>query len=569
MEIGLAASDLRYRFNWNAPLRISRHDPKTIYYASQYIHKTTNEGQSWEVISPDLSRNDKSKQGYSGEPITRENTGIEVYSNVLSFEESPLKAGVFWAGTDDGLVHISEDAGKTWRNITPPGAPEWGTVNSIEPSPHNPAKAYVVIHKYRLGDMRPYIFRTDDAGKRWTLLTTGKNGIPDNIPTRAVREDPNRGGLLYAATEKGVYVSVNDGKDWKSLQLNLPIVPVTDLRIAQNDLVISTQGRSFWILDDLTVIQQIADGAIKTANPVLLKPRETYRMRLSRGDDNPPNGAMIFYYLPNETETEVLLTISDAGGNRIQEFSSKRDPHPNPDFPYGFMGRYEGDRKLTNKTGLNRFVWDLRYPVVDFPKGTIIWGFLGGPRVAPGTYQATLKIGDWQQQQTFEVLIDPRVSASPKDLDDQFAFQLQLRDRLNDLYRGVRAVREVRNQAKETLNRLSGAGKDVIALKNMSDSLVTKLNGIEEELMQPRNVADQDTENYPTKLDNQFGYIYMLLDSTDSRPTDGQIERLKDLNQELDVQLTKLKNILSTDVPAFNQAAAELGAVPVIIGTTE
>ena len=566
MEIGLAAKDLRYRFNWNAPLRLSRHSPGTIYYVSQFVHKTTNEGQSWEVISPDLSRNDKSKQDYSGEPITKENTGIEVYSNILAFEESPLKAGVFWAGSDDGLVHVSEDNGKTWRNITPAQVPEFGTVNSVEPSPHDPAKAYVVVHHYRLGDMRPYIFKTENYGKNWTLLTSGKNGIPEDVPTRAVREDPNRKGLLYAATEKGIYISFDDGKKWESLQLNLPIVPVTDLRINQNDLVASTQGRSFWILDDLTVLHQIAQGAIKKDKISLLKPRDAFRMRMRRSTDNPPNGAMIFYYLPAEAKDEITITISDAKGNKIQEFSSSRPPHPNPEFPYDFMGRYDGDRKLTSSNGLNRFVWDLRYPVVDYPEGTIIWGFLGGPRAAPGTYSATLKTGAEQQTQSFQILKDPRVTATQKDLEEQFAFQLQIRDRLNQIYNAVRDLRKAREQSREIVTRLTGAGKDTTKLQKMRDDLGAKLSSIEEELMQPKNRADQDTENYPTKLDNQLGYMHMLLDATDSKPTDGQLERLRDLNQEIDLQISKLKTILTGDVTAFNQAAEELGATAVIVG---
>lgn len=566
MEIGLAARDLRYRFNWNAPLRVSRHDPKTIYYSSQFVHKTTNEGQSWEVISPDLSRDDKTKQDYSGAPITKENTGIEVYSNVQSFEESPLTPDVLWAGSDDGLVHVSVDRGKNWRKVTPEGAPDWGTVNSIEPSPHDQAKAYVVIHKYRLGDWRPYIFKTEDHGKKWTLLTNGKNGIPEDVPTRAVREDPVRKGILYAATEEGVFVSLDDGRKWEPLQLNLPVVPVTDLRVNQNDLVLSTQGRSFWILDDLTAIHQIADGAIKSSQPALLKPRDTYRMRMSRAEGNPPNGAMIFYYLPEKPNGEITLTISDSGGKVIQEFSSTRFPHPNPDFPYGFMGRYDGDRKLTAEAGLNRFVWDLRYPVVDFPQGTIIWGFLGGPKAAPGTYKATLKTGEFRQDQTFQVLKDPRVTATQKDLEDQFAFQLQIRDRLNQIYRAVRQVRDAREQSQRTVHILAKHGKDTTELERLSDQIATKLTAVEEELMQPKNRADQDTENYPTKLDNQLGYVYMLLDSTDSKPTDGQVERIRDLNREIDAQLVKLQTVLTTDVVAFNTAAANLGVSAVMVG---
>ena len=563
MEIGLAPKDLRYRFNWNAPLRVSRHNPKEIYFASQFVHRSTNEGQSWEVISPDLSRNDKTKQDYSGEPITYENTGIEVYSNVLSFEESPVKAGVLWAGSDDGLVHVSDDHGKTWRNVTPKGVPEWGGINSIEPSPHDPAKAIITVLKHKLGDFQPYIFKTTDYGKNWTSLANGKNGIAAGNPTRVVREDPVRKGLLYAGTESGMYVSFDDGNSWQSFQMNLPVVPVTDLKVHQNDLVLSTQGRSFWILDDVTVVHQLADGAAKDKEPWLFKPRDTVRMQLSGSDSNPPRGAMIFYTLPEKVNGEITLTISDSKGQLIQTFSSEGKSQPDIDFPYGFMGNFSGDRILTKNIGSNRFVWDLRYPAVDFPKGTIVWGFVGGTRVAPGTFQATLAIGNWKQTQPFKVIKDPRASASEEELNEQFAFAYQIQNRLNQIYGGVRKIRFVRDQARDVVDRLSKSGKDSSELRKAADALWDKLSAIESELMQPKNEADQDTENYPTKLDNQLAYVYMHLDGTDSRPTDGQKDRVRDLETAVDAQLAKLEAVLSTDVAAFNKQALAVGVLPV------
>lgn len=559
MEIGLAAKDLRYRFNWNTPLRVSVHNPKEIYFCSQYVHRSTDEGQSWEVISPDLSRNEKSRQDYSGEPITYENTGIEVYSNILSFEESPVKAGVFWAGSDDGLVHVSIDHGKTWSNVTPPKMPEWGQVNGIEASQHDPARALLAVHKYKLGDPRPYIFLTNDTGKTWTLLTDGKNGIGPETPTRAVREDPVRKGLLYAGTERGVYVSLNDGRTWASLQLNLPIIPVNDIRVAQNDLVLATQGRSYWILDDITVLQQWASGAIPEKTPALLKPRDTYRMRMEEDSSNPPNGALIFYNLPEEMKSEMSLTISDAQDHVIQKFFSERYPQPNPDFPYDFMGGYSGSRKVSRNVGLNRFVWDLKTPPVDFPPGTIVWGYLGGVRVAPGAFKVTLSSGDWSQSQTFQVLKDPRAAATQQDLDEQYAFALGVRDQLNRIYSAVRTLRSVRQQGRDAAKRLGDAGKDALQLTRAADALWDKLGAIEGELMQPKNEADQDTENFPTKIDNQLAYMYMHLDDTDSRPTEGQKQRVQELEKEIDAQLSKLKAILETDVPAFNKLASESG----------
>jgi hypothetical protein len=560
MEIGQAPKDLRNRWNWNAPLRVSRHNTKEIYFASQFIHRSTNEGQSWEVISQDLSRNDKSKQDFSGEPITYENTGIEVYSNVLSFEESPKKAGVFWAGSDDGLVHVSDDNGKTWRNVTPSGVPEWGGINSIDPSPHDPARAIITVLKHKLGDFQPYIFKTDDYGRTWTSLANGKNGIPSGTPTRVVREDPQRKGLLYAGTETGMYVSFDDGKNWQQFQMNLPVIPITDLKVHQNDLVLSTQGRSFWILDDLTVVHQLADGASKDKAPWLFQPRETVRMRMSGGDSNPPRGAMIFYYLPDKVKDEISLTISDSQGRAIQTFSSERKAQPDIDFPYGFMGSFQGDRSLTKNIGLNRFVWDLRYPAVDFPKGTVVWGFLGGTRVAPGTFQATLKVGDWKQTQSFQVVKDPRVLATQQELDEQFSFALSIRDRLNQIYTGVKKIRSVRQQARDVAERLKSE-----ELQKAANVLWEKLSAIESEMMQPRNEADQDTENYPTKIDNQLAYVYMHLDGSDSRPTDGQKARVADLEKAIAEQLAKLDTVLATDVAEFNKKAIATGALPVQI----
>ena len=366
-EIGMAPRDLRYRFNWNAPIRVSPHDPHVLYHLSQVVHRSTNEGQSWEVISPDLSRNDKSKQNYSGEPLTYENTGVEVYGNVLTFEESPVKQGVLWAGSDDGLVHISRDNGKSWVNVTPKAMPEWGSVNIIEPSPHDPARAFIAVLKYMLGDWKPYVFVTNDYGASWTLLTDGHNGIPVGTPTRSVREDPVRKGLLYVATEFGVYVSFDDGRRFQPLQLNLPRVPVTDLRIHHNDLIISTQGRSYWVLDDITPLRQL-DARVASAPMFLFQPRDTYRVTLAptAGDgriaDNPPGGALIFYDFAAEPRGEVTIDISDSTGAALGHFSS--DHLPAAHHPDMFFGASKSDSLVSKKAGMNRFMWDLHLSLI-------------------------------------------------------------------------------------------------------------------------------------------------------------------------------------------------------------
>jgi photosystem II stability/assembly factor-like uncharacterized protein len=567
MEIGKAPKDMRYRFNWNAPIRLSPHDPNTLYHCSQFVHKSTNQGQSWEIISPDLSRNEKDKQDYAGSPITMENTGVEVYSNILSFEESPQTPGLLWAGSCDGLVHISRDGGKSWSDITPKATPRNGIINIIELSPHDPGRAFISVLNYVFEDYRPYVFRTNDYGQTWELLTDGKNGIPSDTPTRVVREDPDRKGLLYAGTEFGMYVSFDDGQHWQSLQLNLPVIPVTDIKVHHQDLVLSTQGRSFWILDDLTPLHQLSN---ELANkPYLFKPRDTYRMQLARTRDpnspcgqNPPNGALIFYSIPKPPEGELILQVYAPGGQLIQTYSSERDPFPSPEIVN--MGSL-GEKRVPKRAGMNRFVWNLRYPVVNSAPGAIVWGLTGGPRGAPGTYTVKISAGDWSQTQPFTVLKDPRVHTTQAEFDEQLSLELKMRDSLNEIFDGVRTVREVRRQAKDLIQRLRDACRDADKIQKAADALSERLTKIEEELMQPKNSAEQDTENFPTKLDNQLAYIYMKLDSTDNRPTDGQKERFQDLEREKEALLTQLRQIIETDLAAFNVLIQQSGTPPIIL----
>ena len=569
MEVGLAPRDLRFRFHWNAPIRVSRHDPKALYHCSQFVHRSTDEGQSWKTVSPDLSRNQKDKQDYAGSPITYENTGVEVNSNILSFEESLQTPGLFWAGSDDGLVHVSRDNGATWQNVTPPGLPEWASIQSIEPSPHDPGRVFLAAHRYRLDDFRPWIYLTNDYGETWKLLTDGKNGISAATPTRVVREDPERRGLLYAGTERGLYVSFDDGARWQSLQLNLPQVPVTDLRVQRRDLVVSTQGRSFWILDDVTPLHALAAGA--PAAPQLFAPRDADRaaMAVIRSGarslaENPPYGATFFYTLPADARGEVTLEITGPDGRPVAKFSSDRDPTPQPPEIFHMTAQPSGDRKLTRRSGMNRFTWDLRLPVVDIVPDAIIWGFTGGPAAVPGDYEATLSFGGRSQTQPFQVRKDPRLPWTPQDYDAQLRLMLAMRESLDRLYDGVRAARSVRAQVRELLERMEKAGLAAAPLNGPAEALAAKLTSIENDLMQPKNQADQDVENFPTKIDNQLAYVYGLVGETDAKPTDGQVERYRDLEKELDAVLARLKQILAEDLTAFNAAARAAGAAPVI-----
>lgn len=386
-----------------------------------------------------------------------------------------------------------------------------------------------------------------------------------------IREDPERRGLLYAGTEQGVFVSFDDGARWQSLQLNLPRIPVTDLRVHHGDLVVSTQGRSLWILDDLSPLRRLADGTPPGAAG-LFPPRDAFRAAMAFKKtqtglaENPPYGATLFYWLGDSRPlpAEVTLRITGPDGRIVQTFSSERDALPNPPEVFAMTAQPTGDKRLTKKAGLNRFVWDLRCPVVDVVPDAILWGFSGGPAAVPGTYRATLTAGDVTASQDFRVLPDPRLTLTPKDYEEQFRLMQAMRRSLDRGYDGVRAARSIRDQVRELLARLRESGRDVRSLEGPGAALTARLAEIEDALMQRRNQADQDVENFPTKLDNQLAYVYGLVGETDARPTDGQIERARDLETEIDAVLKGLDAALGEDLPVFNAAAAAAGAAAVM-----
>ncbi len=475
--VGLRTRDMKYRFQWNAPIRLSPHDPDIIYHASQHVHRSSNGGQSWEVISPDLTRNDDSKLGAAGGPLTHDITGVENYCTIFAFEESPHTAGLLWAGSDDGLVHVSRDNGGTWTDVTPPAVPEWATINMLELSPHDPGRVLVAVQNYRLDDFRPYIFRTNNHGRSWQLISEG-NGIPDDHFVRVVREDPDRRGLLYAGTEFGMYVSFDDGERWQPLQLNLPATPITDLAVHQQDLVVATQGRGYWILDDLTPLHQLG-REVATADAHLFQPRPSYRMdggtprrrsymssdrwmagRIERHRvaDNPPSGAVIFYSFADTPDDEVTLEILDATGESIRSFSSSND----------------GDAVAT-QPGINRFVWDLVYPGADIIPGGRFDGYTGGPRALPGSYEVRLSTGDWSQTRRFEVRMDPRSETTLEELREQFDFLVTLRDRITTTHNAVRAIHSVRRQLADIRDRIDQARPQEATEQSTWESFVRQL----------------------------------------------------------------------------------------------
>jgi photosystem II stability/assembly factor-like uncharacterized protein len=510
-------ADIKYRFQRVSPLEVSPHNPRVIYHASHVVHRTMDEGVTWEVISPDLTANEPDKQVLSGGPITRDITGEEVYSTIYAFRESTLEPGVLWAGANDGPVHVSRDNGRTWKKVTPAGLPPGGRVQNIEPSPHRKGSAYLAIYRYLLDDWQPYIYLTNDYGATWRRLTDGKNGIPADCPTRVVREDPDRQGLLYAGTEYGIFVSFDQGGQWKPLQLNLPVTPVTDLRVHQKDLVVATMGRSFWILDDLTPLQQMKEPA--GAPALLLAPRAALRTRHpamgGRGSnaaepEYPPPGARIDYYLNEDVAGELKLEILDGGGALVRSYVS-RSAGAGPRAEQGMRGPVSGvavQGGLTTYRGQNRFVWDLRHGELGGPSGG---RELPGPLVLPGRYTVRLAAGKWSLTQPLEVKLDPRLAkdgVTPLDLRGQF-----------DLIQKVRAASRDARTLVQRIDREIGSAPAArqAELKRLREQLVTA------------------TGPYPQPmLIDQLTSIYRMISDADRKVGRSAIDYYSELRNELD-----------------------------------
>jgi len=568
LQLGQAPEIMKYRFQWNAPIRISKHNPERLFHTSQVVHMSDNEGQSWKDISPDLTRNDKSKQKHSGGPITLDNTGTEVYGTIFAFEESPHQEGEYWAGSDDGLIHISRDRGDNWDNITPKGLPEWATVNMIELSAHSPGRAFAAVLNYRMGDFSPYIYKTNDSGKSWNLLTDGTNGIPGNHFTRVVREDPDRKGLLYAGTEFGLYVSFNDGSNWQPLQLNLPCTPVSDLAVHRKNLVVATQGRSFWILDNLNVLHEL-EADTPTGENKLFTPLPAYRVSFQQARDrvdnvegsSSPNGAVINFFLAEEGETEINLEILDQENNTLRKFSGKIDDK-DEDKPEEKNENFEIE-KLKAEAGLNQFVWNLRYRKVNVTKGAQVWGFTGGQLAVPGTYKVKVSRGDWEDSKEIKVMGDPRIDTAQREYESQFELAKNIKYSLDEIYETLRELRSVRDQ----VNRISQAAeKAEVDLKTgeLKKGIIEKLKTVEEKLIQTKNESGQDPLNFPPKLDNQFAYLYGYVAGGNEAPTEGADKRFSDLQKEWENIAEQYRLIMDIQVKKFSKAVEEAGLPRII-----
>lgn len=604
---GSGAKDYKYRFNWTSPTILSPHDPNTLYTGGNHVFRSTDEGASWEEISPDLTRNDPSTMEPSGGPITKDNTGAENYGTVFTIAESPRKPGVLWTGSDDGLIHLSRDNGATWENVTPDTLPEWALISIVEASPHDPAAAYVAATRYKLDDFQPYLYKTTNFGKTWAKIT---NGIPENDFTRVIREDPARRGMLYAGAETGIYVSYDDDDHWRRLGGNLPVVPIHDFVVVHDDLVVGTHGRSFWILDDLTALRQLAgDGRQPAETTRLLKPRATHRFSRLRGfghkpvpgqnytfvagmipafdyektplgeetrryldaGENPPAGVIVYYQLAEEPKEPVVFTILDAAGNELRTITQRTEAAQEAEkkATEAFPGPEEDledpdkDAFVPAKSGLNRFVWDMR-----LPKATQIQTKGGdkpdrsGPLVPPGEYKVRLTVDGQTFTESFRILPDPRIDTAQADFDAQFTLLSQIHDKHDELNRAVNDLRRVKRQAA-VWTRWSTDGDANGSIPDAAKALSDTLEAIEGELLQTKIKSEQDSLNYPVKLNGKLAALSESIASADAAPTKQQRDLSDDVVQRIDAQLAALKEVMRKDVKAFNKLITESG-VPAV-----
>ncbi|MCE2953974.1 MAG: hypothetical protein LW840_09740 [Gemmatimonas sp.] len=562
LQLGQAARDLTYRFQWVAPILVSRHDPQVVYHGAQYVLRTRDAGMTWDRISPDLTTNTPQHQQAAGGPINNDVTGVEIFNTVFALAEDRADARTLWAGTDDGRVHITRDGGSSWNDITPPGMPQYGTVEEIALSAHRPGRAYVAVQAYRLDDFRPYLWRTDDYGRSWTRLTTGTNGIPADYPLRSVAEDPKVASLLYAGTEYGLFVSFDGGGAWQPMPGRLPITPIADLEARHDDLVISTQGRALWIIDDLAPLRELSASIVASAAH-LFTPSDF--VRAQRGGDSfdpvpevpdaADRGAAIHLWLGREATAPVTLDIVDATQRVVQRFSSD-----------SAAARAAQTARLPVRRGLHRVVWDITYPGPQRVEGVVTWGYLGGVKAPPGRYEAVLTANGVTMRKAFQVLPDPRLPhITAADYAEQYRLASQVRDSMNTLNTTLSDLRDVQRQREALMAAATRAGSEA-ALAALADSLARKLTRLEVQLTQVRSKSGQDPIRFAGMLDNQWAELYGNLTGTngyinggvDGKPTRGAGERLQELNARWAVLRAQWTEILNTDIPALNAAASQL-----------
>jgi photosystem II stability/assembly factor-like uncharacterized protein len=556
--MGHGAEGAKYRFQWNFPIFFSPHNPKKLYAASQHLHVSYNAGESWELVSPDLTRNDPTKLGPSGGPITKDNTAVEYYCTLFAVAESPYEKDLILAGSDDGLLNITRDGGKNWAKLSVAGMPEWTMINSVEFSPHEKGAAYIATTSYKSGDYKPYLFKTKDYGKTWTKIT---DGIDPNHFTRVVRTDLKRQGLLYAGTEFGMYISFDDGTSWKPFQLNLPIVPVTDLTIKNDNLIAATQGRSFWLIDDITPLHQLNE-TIATSDFHLYKPMPSYRMNGGQGGwrgepktegKNHPGGVMIHYYLKDTAKTVASLEILEMDGKLIKKFATKPD-------------KKAKEEQLKMKPGMNRHVWNMRYADAEGFDGLIMWAAsLTGPKAIPGKYKAKLTVNGKSSETEFEIVKDPRTSGTVADIKAQFDFSIAVRDKLSDTHKAIKKIRAAREQLNRVTEPMKGK-EDMKEVTEMGKSILDEMKKIEEALYQTKNKSGQDPLNYPVRLNNKLGALGSEVDGSDYKPTEQVKAVYNEITEKINEQLNLLNKVMTDKVPKFNELVKQKQVSAISVG---
>ena len=546
--MGYGAEGMKYRFQWNFPIIFSKHDPKKLYTFSNHVHLSTNEGQSWELLSDDLTRNDPNKLVSSGGPITQDNTGVEYYCTIFAANESPIKEGLLWVGSDDGLIHITKDGGINWENVTPTNMPEWSMINSIEPSAFDEGTCYVAATRYKLGDFQPYLYKTTDFGKTWIKIT---NGINNEHFTRVLREDPKVKGLLYAGTETGMYISFNDGKSWQEFQLNLPIVPITDLTIKNNNLIVATQGRSLWIIDDLTVLYQL-DGSKKSSNAILYQPKDSYRTKGTAAKkpsktegQNHPNGVVTHFYLKDFTEKDsIAVTYTKMDGDTLAGYSNFSK---------------DKKKKIKIKKGGNTHVWDTRGKGAEKLEGMILWwANLGGAKAVPGNYQVHLNVNGDDQSEEFKILPDPRAEVSVTDMQKQYDFISDINETVDLAHKSIKKIRKINGKLDAFVKQYKN-NEQTTDLVEKAKKMKEDFGEIEKALYQTKNRSNQDPLNFPIRLTNKLGHLNSLVSIDDFPPTEQDIAVKNELSSKIKTQLIAFDALIEKEMKEFNTEFNGLG----------
>ena len=565
--LGRDSKDMKYRYNWNAPIIRSKHEPGTYYHGAQLLLRTRDMGLTWEEVSPDLTRNETEKQGKMGGPYTNEAVGAENYGTLAYVVESPHEKGVIWTGSDDGYVQLTRDGGKTWANVTPKGLPEC-LVNAIEVSPHDPATAYIATTRYKFNDHAPALYKTSNYGKTWANIS---KGIPYGAFTRVVREDNVRKGLLYAGTETGMYVSWNDGESWQPLQLNLPVTPIMDLQVKENDLIVATSGRAFWILDDLALLRQYKgeDNAFALYQPEdLVYGNWGSQMNGAnpKGYDpytgvNPPNGVVMYYQLPQPVDSvELLMEIKDSAGNVVRRLSSKKD-----DSFEEYPGGPSAGPVIPKKKGINRFVWNTRYPTMVGAPSAYMEGSFSGHKAPPGTYTMTLKYGGKELKSSFKILPSPLYKIDIATYNEHSTFMLQMEKALSDMHTKVNAILKMRQQIEDALKHM-GEEASYAALKKEGKALVEKMRLWDEDMVQRRSKTYDDVENFPNKFTANYLFLINQTDSSIPRVNQSSRDQLAKLTTEWNALDARAKEIIETDVPAYTRKLWDAGIGAVWVG---